>query len=122
MEDEIVFRAGDIEITKTLARFGSTTYPINGIGSVHIEKGNLLGPIAVSAVLLFFGLAEGWPKETWQWVCAALGVLIGLAAFNWPAKLMLRTASGDQQALESVDMAHLQTVKNAIERAVTMRG
>jgi hypothetical protein len=34
-QDEIVYQSGDIIISKTLARFGGVTYPVNGIGSVY---------------------------------------------------------------------------------------
>lgn len=38
MSEEVIFRKGTIIITPTMARFGSATYPIAGIGSVFVQS------------------------------------------------------------------------------------
>ena len=132
MEDEAVYKAGDVVITKTLARFGSTSYPINGIGSVSIAEnskrgGRVFGAI-ICGILTFisfgsFNSADPGPGVTFGVIFTALTAMFVFGAFAGPDfSLMLRTASGDAQALKSKDGGEVQRIKDAIERAVSLRG
>jgi len=124
MQDEIVYNSGNIVISKTLARFGGITYPINGIGSVYVQKPDRAGLIVFGLILIALGLwlANDVNSRIAGFVCAGIGVLIVLAAMGKPHKLMLRTASGDQQAYESTRKRELHEIKAAIEQAVVLRG
>ncbi len=51
-----------------------------------------------------------------------IGGLIIAASTSRPYYLMLRTSSGDTQALESKDIHFVSSVRTAIEKAVTSRG
>jgi hypothetical protein len=126
-DEEVVYQAHDIEISKTLARFKGVTYPINGIGSVRVEKPNRTSGIVIGLILCIIGIivfAEGKPGEL-NWVAiavAVVGALIVMGAINRPYRLMLRTASGDQQAYETTNKGELLKIKEGIERAVVLRG
>jgi len=122
MGEELFYHQGNVEISKTLARFGGVTYPINGIGSVLIVPPNRTGAIvlAVMAAAIFVvslnnnnsGLGIG---------AVVVGLVAAALAFRMPFKLVLRTASGDQQATVG-DIATLSAIKAGIERAVIARG
>jgi hypothetical protein len=122
MSEASIYHTGNILITTTLARFGKTSYPIASIGSVRVDspdrRGAIVGCIVAAVIaLVALGQASGWA------VLAGL-VAVGLLArvFTLPHKLMLRTASGDQQAYESTKLDDVEAVKAAIEKAVTLRG
>jgi hypothetical protein len=117
--DEIVYQSGSIVISKTLARFGETSYPINGIGSVFIAAPNRL-PYFLAAI--FVAVAGVWIGDQGIWLGFAIGLLVALAAFGRMYVLILRTASGDQQAMRSCTAKSVSDVKDAIERAVIQRG
>jgi hypothetical protein len=123
-QDEIVYQSGDIIISKTLARFGGVTYPVNGIGSVYVMKPKRVGLFVVGIIAVIIGLALLPSKDSSVagLVISVFGALMLLAAWRKPHKLMLRTASGDQQAYESTSKNDLFQIKAAIERAVVLRG
>lgn len=118
-----IFHSGNIEVSKTLVRVGGTSYPVNGIGSVYVRAPKRMGTIITGIILIvltipFFGsgqlpIAFGF---------AIFGALLIIAAIGRPHVLVLRTASGDQQALRSGDKKLLFAVKSAIEEAVALRG
>lgn len=104
------------------------SYPVNGISSVFVRKPNngFLYLLALISGILCFNLLTDSHNEQ-----AASGagvfmlfvtiILVAQAIFR-PATLVLKTASGDQQALSSRDKNHLLNVKSAIEQAVAQRG
>ncbi len=122
MTENTIYNADNILITTTLARFGRTSYPIASIGSVRIDSPRRIAQYVIGALLIilgFFGLSQdsGWP-----WFVMILGAFLIVRAFGLPHKLMLRTASGDQQAYNSRKLGDVEAVKAAIEKAVTSRG
>lgn len=123
LTDDVVFRRGDIVVTRTLARFGSVSFPINGIGSVVLEAptwGRFIGLLVSGLLFILIGCAH--QHETAVTVFAFIGLVSIVRAFLWRTKLVLRTTSGDQQAYQNRSRIAVEEVKAAIERAVTMRG
>jgi hypothetical protein len=51
--EEVLLKAGDVEITAKLARFGGISYRVANIGSVSVYSARKINPIA--AVLVFVG-------------------------------------------------------------------
>ncbi|MDH6235140.1 hypothetical protein M2281_005762 [Mesorhizobium soli] len=114
----VLFQSGDITVTRFVAKFGNATYPIVTIRSVIIERENTL-LFVLSVVAIIAGLIVG----------ANIHEMIGLIAFvaflflanNVPEKrrLILKTTSGDVTALGSHDAMLVESVRQAIEDAVT---
>jgi Family of unknown function (DUF6232) len=123
-DDEIVYNAGNIIISKTLARFGGVTYPVNGIGSVYVAKPKRIGLIIFGLIMGAVGLAllRDDKVQGGGIVFIGIGVVLIIVAITKAHRLMLRTASGDQQAYESRSAKELLQIKAAIERAVMLRG
>ena len=124
MDDEAVYQSADVTITRTMARFGDTSYPIGGIGSIRIEQKANETMAGWGVLLVLIGIA----LLAWSGSLAAaaftlvLGIVLIVAAFKQPHTLMLRTASGDFQAYEARDVEQLNKIKSALERAVQLRG
>lgn len=122
MEDKI-YSANSIEISTTLAKFGTASYPIASIGSVRVDASN---PFLGCSVLLLIGgclaagAAGGFPAFIITGVI--LGLLVYLASKMNTYKLMLRTGSGDSQAFQTGDAKLVNELKSAIETAVVRRG
>ena len=125
MNEETVFSQGDVNVTKTLVRIGATSYPVNGIGSVLVKPRELhWKALAGAIVAALIGFSAIGSKDGGAAGAAALVVAVALAfyAFTRPDTLVLRTASGDQDALSSRDKDLMNKVKSAIEVAVAKRG
>ena len=118
---ESLYSSGDILVTRTIAKFGETTYTIANIGSVAVKK--KLGPLAVWVLFLGMVLAM-YLSVTAGWF-AALVVLVGVGLLSTrlpkTQTLTLKTSSGDVTALESTDAALVRNVKSAIENAFSTR-
>jgi len=121
----------DVVITRTVAKFGSTSYSIAAISSVSVQHQESLnrtfasiGLLLIVAVLLI-GYLE-W--ASWIQVRIAGGIIIvitSLLSSAFPirtATLVLTTASGATEALTSRDIAGVEQVKLSIEDAFTARG
>jgi hypothetical protein len=117
MSDELVFQQNNVSVSKTLVKIDGTSYPINSIGSVFIQEASSLGHYIVAAVMFLIGIASG--SLIFMVIIAGILVILGI---NKKSVLILRTASGDQQALRAKDLRFLGAVKSAIERAVSLRG
>ena len=122
--DSPILEMVGVVVTRTLAKFQNQTFPINGIGSVTLVPPRNTGLIIFGAMLLLSGLKLMF--SPWG---GGLGVLFlccsGLffwIAFTRKHGLVIKTASGDVRAMEHSDAAVLNTVKQAIEHAATMRG
>lgn len=125
MEDQITYQDGDIIISKTLARFGGVSYPTVGIGSVRIaapRRGTLVFFGVVSLIVALSSITSNNPNGGVIFLFLFIGLICLAAAFSKPHTLVLRTASGDVQAHKSKDVEELETIKQAIERAVSLRG
>lgn len=123
MNGETFLNESNVSITKTMARIGETSYPINGIGSISVvageDKGMGFWAVAViCGVIGLFSLPSGFGVV----MVLVAGILV-VAALNQKKEfhLVFRTASGDTQALTSEDRSYLERVKNAVEQAVAAR-
>jgi len=124
LNEDLIFQAPDVRITRTLAKLNAVSYPVNGIGSVRIERPNRLLPFLVTiGCLMFFATSFADPKITVQQaiVAAAIGFAAAAYGYRMPSTLILRTASGDQSAMKGSN-SELEPVMLAIEKAVSARG
>ena len=135
MPQELLFELDDVRVTPHIARFGGTSYQIANIGSVRVVPLRKRNPVAVVVFLLGLGLlavaifgsygnepAEAKPSV----VLAGLGMMLAacLLQFVWPRRvfvLMLKTPSGDVEALASRKKKFVFDVKQAVEQAFIAR-
>ncbi len=122
--DEAILKLGGVTVTRTLAKFPSQTFPINGIGSVTLAEPKRAGWIILAFIfgaiaLIFFSAGSD---------AAGVGVffiilcaVFALIAFSKRHALFIRTASSDTRAMDG-DVATLSKIKDAIEKAATARG
>ena len=125
MTDDILFQNGSVVVTKTLARVGGVSYPINGIGSVLVAAPQRAGLIVFTCVCVLLGLSSAvdWNvTKNFSIGCLVFAAVLALVAYQRPFRLQIRTASGDQNVLESTDRNKLEKIKSAIEQAVVNRG
>lgn len=122
--EEAIFSSGSIIVTKTLAKFPSTTFPINGIGSVSVIKPKVAGKVIGGIIALAIALPAFSSSNSFGLGVIALGVsaIFFWKAYRAPYILVIRTASGDSRAMETPDYEYLAQVKRAIETAATLRG
>ena len=141
-EDSTLLQVDDIVITSSVARFGNITFQIANIDSVSVESVRRMNSVALFS--LFFGLGVfvsgialigyhsafshrgiGTGLATYFFggalALAAVGLLVQLI---WPrrcAKLVLKTSSGDVEALTSDDQVYVASVQKALEDAFAQR-
>ena len=118
------FQQGNISVDATMAKFGMTSYPIANIGSVSVEGVERMAKqIALGALMLLIGIFTIFTITIGVGIFLVfLGVIIIVAGVLSPAKLILRTSSGDQQAFASRNKALVWEIKSAIEAAIASRG
>lgn len=114
---DALFQSGNITITRSVAKFGNSTYPIANIGSVTIESESR----TIAGLLVMVAIGGGiWSGISAGWIAglAFFGVAIFLA-MKVPdkRKLTLKTSSGDVTALSSSDVKLVENVREAIESA-----
>jgi hypothetical protein len=115
--DEILFAQGNISISKSAAKFGNITYPIVNIGSVSMDTLTNHRRIPLMILGIASGIVFGYSAH-WAAGLLIACVLIFIATrLKDKARLILKTSSGDVNALMTVDAALVQNVKQAIERA-----
>jgi hypothetical protein len=133
---ELLFELDDVRITPHVAQFGGTSYQIASIGSVRVVRLRKRNPVAVIAFFLGLGLvaaaaAGSRSQELAEryFPMAASGVGIVAAAFLlqllWPRRafmLILKTSSGNVEALTSRKKKFVFDVKQALEQAFIARG
>jgi hypothetical protein len=117
---EMLFAHDDVIITKTVAKFGSTSFAVANIGSVMVQsarKARPLGYIVLVASLPVFYLSQP---------VAMLGVVLGIALLlllkSRTDTIVLKTSSGDIRALSSNDPVLVQRIREALEHAFALRG
>jgi hypothetical protein len=127
--DELLLKAGSIEITTRIARFGDITYQVANIGSVAVYLQKQFNPIAV--VLFLAAVAMGiWAfnlnaqHASDTQVVTGIAVTLAVAAFIvqsfWPKKLftfVLKTSSNDIHKIVFEDGEQLSRLQSAIEGA-----
>ncbi len=116
--DEFFYKSTLVEVSRTLVKVGSTSYPINGIGSVLVKPSNRNAWFIAAFIVAALGVAGGSGGGGLLF----LAMLLAIAGLCSKGALVLRTSSGDQQALSHANIKLLEEVKAAIEKAVHMRG
>jgi hypothetical protein len=130
-----LFELNDVYVTPYIASFGDISYQIANIVSVHLDRRKKRNPIAIVVFLLGLGIfvvaisqsrATGLAEEYFS--MAATGVSLMVAAFFlqlvWPRRghvLVLKTTSGDVNALTSGKKQFIFEVKKALERAFVIQ-
>ena len=120
--EKVFLKKGAIEITSSIARIGSSSYPIRSIGSVRtVEKRtSYRGPGTFGAILGIIFL------NTEAAVVGFLAFVAGVVMFFIPPlvehQLILRTSSEDQQVLQTKNQGLIGEVRKALESAIAYRG
>jgi hypothetical protein len=121
----------DVVVTRTVAKFGNTSYSIAAISSVSVQHQESLNRTfaSIGLLLIVAVLVIGYFEwASWIQVGIAGGIIIVIASLlssAFPirtATLVLTTASGATEALTSRDIAGVEQVKLSIEDAFTARG
>lgn len=123
--DEVIFEQGKVSVSRTTLRVKRKTYSIAGIGSVEVQRGKVRAAVNLmivsgiaSAIILS---SSDHTIRGWGYGLAILAALFAISALVQPHRLMIRTASGELQAMDG-KKAELQRVKEAIEKAFSLRG
>lgn len=121
MAEEVYFRHGDVIIGPTMAHFGSTSYPIANIGSVSVKDIGRGAAAPLGVIVAIVGLILLVQSKIFvALILLALGVVLFIRA-KPKAALVLKTSSGDVQAMESAEKQIIADTKAAIERAFMNR-
>ncbi|HZL13258.1 MAG TPA: DUF6232 family protein [Verrucomicrobiae bacterium] len=146
----MIYQEGNVSVSKTILKVGSSTYPIAAISSFRIiklpPKRAITNMLAVVSIALFiFGLlmlgmnaaAENSQSAIilgWIFISAAMCVLFirVLSAFVPSIKEMLNgktmfglsitTSARDQIAVTSLEFETVQVIERALQKAISMRG
>jgi hypothetical protein len=132
---DLLFELDDVRITPHVAQLGGTSYQIANIGGVRVMRLKKRNRVAVTMFFLGLGLiavaaAGSRSRELADafFPLAAAGVGVVVAAFLlqlvWPGRafaLILKTSSGDVEALTSRRRKFVFDVKQAIEQAFVAR-
>jgi hypothetical protein len=135
MPQELLFELKGARVTPHIATFGGTSYQIANIGSVHVARRKRSNPLAVVILLLGLGiLAAAIVKSRMTGLAdnyfpmAITGVAVMFAALPlqliWPGRvyvLVLRTSSGDVDAIRSRNKEFVSNLEKAVEQAFVVR-
>jgi ABC-type bacteriocin/lantibiotic exporter with double-glycine peptidase domain len=114
------FSPKDVVITRTVARFGNTSYQIAAISSVSVQRQKSVNRSFLStALLLIIAILVIGYFEWASWIQvgiagAVIVVITIILSSGFPiraATLVLTTASGETRALTSRDIAGVEQVK-----------
>jgi hypothetical protein len=133
MAEEVLLKAGNVEINTKVARFGGISYQIANIGSVSVYSVRKINPIA--AVIVFVGLAAAvlganlkypYAEQTPIYFAVAITLIVGGFFVNsfWPKRettFILKTSSNDVHKIVSPDGEHLEAMQRALEEAFDRR-
>jgi len=136
MEEKTFFQRGNIAVTNTRFVVGNETYTMSGLTSVKTSVKD--GPSRIWPVLLFIigvagvvapvdGLRQGVFGPLYVlFFFGGIGAIV-LAVRWWRSQrstlqIVLKSASGEIQALESQDAALIHEVSTAINQAIVYRG
>jgi hypothetical protein len=133
MSEEVLLKTDTIEITTKVARLGDVAYQVANIGSVAVHVTRKLNPFAVAlfAVAIVLGLVafDSSTKSSEQaslFLVAALALGTGGVAVQvlWPklvSTLIIKTSSNDIYKMETMDGAHANAIRSAVEEAFVRR-
>lgn len=120
--EEFIYKNGRIEITKSLARINEVSYPIANIGSVTTQDSDPSALLGLGGLLIIVGIIVSFNGKAGGGVpLAVIGLILAfLGSRRQKRKLILKTSSGDQMALQGTATL-VDEVRVAIEKAVVMR-
>jgi hypothetical protein len=135
MPQELLFELNGARVTPHVATFGGTSYQIANVGSVRVVRRKKSNSLTVIIFLFGLGILAAaivksrmtGPAEDY-FSMAATGVAVMIAAFLlqlvWPRRLyvlVLRTSSGDVDALVSRNKEFVSDIQKAVEQAFVVR-
>jgi hypothetical protein len=134
MPQELLFELNGARVTPHIATFGGTSYQISNIGSVRVMRRKKYNPLAVIIFLLGLGIVAaaivksrmtGLAEES-SMAATGIAIVIGsiLLQLIWPLRvyvLVLRTSSGDVDAIMSRHKEFVSNVQKAVEQAFVVR-
>ena len=132
---QLLFELHDVRVTPYIASFAETSYQISNIVSVHLDRRRKRNPVAMVLLLLGLGILVAAIVQSRQtglaedyFSMAATGVSLMVAALFlqlvWPKRghvLVLKTTSGDVDALTSGKKQFILKVKQALEQAFVLQ-
>jgi hypothetical protein len=135
MPQELLFELKDARVTPHIATFGGTSYQIANIGSVHVARRKRLNPLAVLIFLLGLGIfaaaivksrMTGLSDDYFSMAVTGVAVMFAalLLQLIWPGRvyvLILRTSSGDVDAVTSRNKEFVSNLQKAVEQAFVVR-
>ncbi len=121
--------------TPHIATFGGTSYQIANIGSVRVVRRKKYNPLAVIIFLVGLGVLAasivksrmtGLAEEYFSIAATAVAIMVAsfLLQLIWPRRLyvlVLRTSSGDVDAVISHNKEFVSNVQKAVEQAFVVR-
>jgi hypothetical protein len=133
MAEEVLLKAGNVEITTKIARFGGISYQIANVGSVSVYSIRKINPIA--AVMVFVGLAAAVVGANLKYPYAdqapiyfgvAITLIVGgvLVQSFWPKRettFILKTSSNDVHKIVSQSGENLEAMQQALEEPFIRR-
>ena len=135
MPQELLFELNGARVTPHIATFGGTSYQIANIGSVHVARRKRSNPVAVIILLLGLGTVAtaivksrmtGLADEYFSMAATGIAVMFAalLLQLIWPGRvyvLILRTSSGDVDAVTSRNKEFVTNLQKAVEQAFVVR-
>ena len=135
MPQELLFELNGARVTPHIATFGGTSYQIANIASVHVARRKKYNPLAVIIFLLGLGILAaaivkshmtGLVEEYSSMAATGVAVMVAsvLLQLIWPRRvyvLVLRTSSGEVDAVMSRNKEFVFNVQKAVEQAFAVR-
>ncbi|HZV57294.1 MAG TPA: DUF6232 family protein [Sphingobium sp.] len=114
---DVLFESGSIRITKSVAKFGSETYPVTNITSVGISESYpyaLLGIIVALGGMFWAGYAIGAGAGI---LVLAGGLYVTFKRLPKKYSLTIRTSGSDVTVFTSKDYGLVDKAREALETA-----
>src|SRR5262245_59973650 len=129
MPQDFLFELNGARVTPHIATFGGTSYQISHIGSVRVMQRKKYNPLAVISTLaaaIVKSRMTGLAEESFSMAATGIAVVIGsfLLQLIWPLRvyvLVLRTSSGEVDAIVSRNKEFVSNVQKAVEQAFVVR-
>jgi Family of unknown function (DUF6232) len=135
MPQQLLFELNGARVTPHIATFRGTSYQIANIGSVRVVRRRKYNPFAIIIFLIGLGILAtaivksrmtGLADESFSMAATAVAVMVVsvLLQLIWPRReyvLVLRTSSGDVDAILSRNKEFVSDLQKAVEQAFVVR-
>lgn len=126
MQETTFLRESGVTVTNARFIVPSQTYAMSGITSVKMyreppQRGLAVLMLIVGVILFVGGLGAGTRMAIFGLCIGGVGVALIYAA-KAKYHVVLKTASGEAQALTSVDMAFIRRVVDGLNASIVHRG